>query len=723
LDSKQPVKRAQVSLKIKFKSETLEAFIERYAVDVSQGGIFIRTKEPQPVGTSMKFEFQLKDASPLLAGEGTVVWTREHDPSRPNAAPGMGVRFDKLGDGSQDVLDKILAAKSKQPARSQAQETKPPEFNEVPTRVAPSPLVNALSSQSAAASLEQTVPAPREDLTPLPPPTPFQTDAGKYGSDAFSESTKIRTLEEIAAETGMDLGAASAPSKPAPKLAATVPARGAEPMRAPDAGDFSAQPTRVAPDPGGFSDFGAQATRVQTLEELVKEAAGKGASAEISDALGELSARRAAGEATPTPSHVTEEAAAAVAAASMTAEDAAAGAPSSAARNADTTPPPDQQADKPADKPAERPRTPTREPRILDASPAARTRTESRAPVAAAAAAAPVPAPSQGGGGAGKFIALLLALAAGGFAVWYFVLRKKEAPTPAPVALAGGSALPSGSAPPGSAGSALGSNAPDAVGSDAGSGSAALGSDAGSALGSDAVGSAAGSGSAAITPPAANLVDTVIAAVAGSTVTVVATGASGPAPLTTKLAKGETYQVQVSAPGMTTKTVDVVGGKAPAKIKLDAKPRIVHVESTPAGGQIFVAGVNSKQVTPFDLTLTGSSAKAAKIKVAVRLDGYEDGSQILEAPAFVEQGENMVATVTVTLAKKPKRTTDKPDKTPTTGPTPDKPDVTAPTDTKPTDTKPTDTKPTDTKPADSTPTDTKPADPKPTEPQPSWMEL
>ena len=90
-------KRTPVTLKIKFKSETLEQFIERYAVDVSQGGIFIRTKEPLAVGTQMKFEFKLRDASPLIAGEGTEVWTRENAPSRPAIAPGMGVRFDRLG--------------------------------------------------------------------------------------------------------------------------------------------------------------------------------------------------------------------------------------------------------------------------------------------------------------------------------------------------------------------------------------------------------------------------------------------------------------------------------------------------------------------------------------------------------------------------------------------------------------------------------------------------
>ncbi len=142
-------KRAPVTLKIKFKSATLDQFIERYAVDVSPGGIFIRTKEPLAVGTQMRFEFQLRDATPLITGEGTVVWTRENDPARPAAAPGMGVRFDRLGDGSQTVLDKILAEKAKQPAAAPAGGADGPKgFLEVPTKVAPSPLVGALASET-----------------------------------------------------------------------------------------------------------------------------------------------------------------------------------------------------------------------------------------------------------------------------------------------------------------------------------------------------------------------------------------------------------------------------------------------------------------------------------------------------------------------------------------------------------------------------------------------
>ncbi len=105
--------RGPTNLRIKFRSASLDQFIERYAVDVSRGGIFIRTREPLPVDTRLRLEFQLQDATPLLAGEGTVVWIREHDPARENVTPGMGVRFDKLTPETQPTLEKILAEKTR----------------------------------------------------------------------------------------------------------------------------------------------------------------------------------------------------------------------------------------------------------------------------------------------------------------------------------------------------------------------------------------------------------------------------------------------------------------------------------------------------------------------------------------------------------------------------------------------------------------------------------
>jgi uncharacterized protein (TIGR02266 family) len=211
-------KRTPVTLKIKFKSETLEQFIERYAVDVSQGGIFIRTKEPLSVGTQMKFEFQLRDASPLIAGEGTVVWTRENDPSRPAIAPGMGVRFDRLAEGSQQVLEKILAEKAKQaPSRGNESPTKPPMFTDTPTRVAPAPLVAEALGEKPRARRDS-------EQTPLPNPVPFHSDADDFDESAFAEATKVRSLDELAAQTaGFGAKLSEKPAEPAPAEKAAEP--------------------------------------------------------------------------------------------------------------------------------------------------------------------------------------------------------------------------------------------------------------------------------------------------------------------------------------------------------------------------------------------------------------------------------------------------------------------------------------------------------------------
>lgn len=101
-----------ITLRIKFKSASLDDFVARYGADVSAGGIFIRTKQPLAVGSLLHFDFGLADGSPLMAGLGTVVWIRETDQSRVGSIPGMGVRFDQLSPESQQIHQQILAAKA-----------------------------------------------------------------------------------------------------------------------------------------------------------------------------------------------------------------------------------------------------------------------------------------------------------------------------------------------------------------------------------------------------------------------------------------------------------------------------------------------------------------------------------------------------------------------------------------------------------------------------------
>src|SRR5688572_15721783 len=197
-------KRTPVTLKIKFKSATLDQFIERYSVDVSHGGIFIRTKDPLAVGTQLRFEFQLQDASPLISGDGTVVWTREFDPSRVGVAPGMGVRFDRLASESQQVLDRILAQKGKDGLEPKFDSLTPVAEK---TKVAPAPLVSGLASRAAETSAPKVAAAIPASGPAVVPRTP----AG--GGATGGVSANVRSVPAEPKRTMM--GVAAVDVKPA----------------------------------------------------------------------------------------------------------------------------------------------------------------------------------------------------------------------------------------------------------------------------------------------------------------------------------------------------------------------------------------------------------------------------------------------------------------------------------------------------------------------------
>ena len=66
-----------VSLNVRYKSATVDEFIENHAHDVSRGGIYIKTANPFPPGTLLKFEIRLASDQAVIAGVGRVVWKRD----------------------------------------------------------------------------------------------------------------------------------------------------------------------------------------------------------------------------------------------------------------------------------------------------------------------------------------------------------------------------------------------------------------------------------------------------------------------------------------------------------------------------------------------------------------------------------------------------------------------------------------------------------------------
>ena len=91
---------------------SVSEFLDKHANDVSRGGIFVRNAQVLAVGCAVRLNLQLADGSTLLAGEGTVFWTREADPTRAESEPGMGIRFTRLTNESQRMLTHLLAEKT-----------------------------------------------------------------------------------------------------------------------------------------------------------------------------------------------------------------------------------------------------------------------------------------------------------------------------------------------------------------------------------------------------------------------------------------------------------------------------------------------------------------------------------------------------------------------------------------------------------------------------------
>src|SRR5262245_51677492 len=109
-------KRAPASLKVKYKSATVDQFIEQFGSDVSRGGIFIKTKKPLETGALLKLELQLNDASPVIHAIGRVCFRRE-TPTEPNLPAGIGIKFIKLDPGSRTIVGRIVNARGVRPSR------------------------------------------------------------------------------------------------------------------------------------------------------------------------------------------------------------------------------------------------------------------------------------------------------------------------------------------------------------------------------------------------------------------------------------------------------------------------------------------------------------------------------------------------------------------------------------------------------------------------------
>lgn len=169
-----------VNLVVRYKSATVDEFIEQHAVDVSRGGVFVKSDAPSGPGTLLKFELRIADDKAVIAGVGRVVWKRDRaaGPERPS---GMGVKFIKIDDASRSLIEDLVGRKSGAGANYEAEAPgmapKPP----VPGRA---PAAATTKAVATGAPMAPRVPSAKQTIAGMPatmPPPPAEPD-GK-GSD------------------------------------------------------------------------------------------------------------------------------------------------------------------------------------------------------------------------------------------------------------------------------------------------------------------------------------------------------------------------------------------------------------------------------------------------------------------------------------------------------------------------------------------------------------
>jgi uncharacterized protein (TIGR02266 family) len=84
------------------------SFLTDWATNISQGGLFINTRKPLPVGTAVKILVQLPGASFPFHLEGRVTRVTEFD-NRANMVPGMGVEFTGVDELKRRDIESFVA--------------------------------------------------------------------------------------------------------------------------------------------------------------------------------------------------------------------------------------------------------------------------------------------------------------------------------------------------------------------------------------------------------------------------------------------------------------------------------------------------------------------------------------------------------------------------------------------------------------------------------------
>ncbi|MGV3621428.1 MAG: TIGR02266 family protein [Archangium sp.] len=209
MDQNRTKQRKLVSLLVKLTHKGIDEFVQKYATNISEGGMFIRTRDPKPIGTDLSFKVEIADGQRVLQGVATVKWTRsDGDPSGP---AGMGLEFRELDDASRMLVDRMLGRTPVEAAPARGAALLADElFADIGGAAAPledEPFNPVASLQTPKAAPRPPPPAP---VVPVRPPPPvheldIEVEPSRPGNEVDVELSALISSTPAPAANGLDL--------------------------------------------------------------------------------------------------------------------------------------------------------------------------------------------------------------------------------------------------------------------------------------------------------------------------------------------------------------------------------------------------------------------------------------------------------------------------------------------------------------------------------------
>jgi type IV pilus assembly protein PilZ len=98
--------RAEFVVRVNY--QTVDSLFSEFARNINDGGIFVETDTPQPIGASVELEFKLPGADQPIEVIGNVVRSISIDQVESDGVAGMGIEFENLDSDVRQQINEII---------------------------------------------------------------------------------------------------------------------------------------------------------------------------------------------------------------------------------------------------------------------------------------------------------------------------------------------------------------------------------------------------------------------------------------------------------------------------------------------------------------------------------------------------------------------------------------------------------------------------------------